>query len=211
MVLQMVLQTMLQVTNVRVKKINLVFTDFCIYLHFIISIHIYSLCNTVCNMEEKEGKNNKNGTDASNGYSPKPFFDLLKKAAKENNEAVFEMFAQMFVEAEAAKEELRRKGYGHQGLSLLRAVVDEVPNSVMIIPEKPNTTFGHLKRVRLNPECYKRHYPPHRPWYVMPKYDSLGPGLADLEWIVAECPGNPELYLVYFGNRKYYIEKKDCI
>ena len=50
-----------------------------------------------------------------------------------------------------------------------------------------------MKKVKLNPECFKRHYPPHRAWYVSPDYDSLNPGMADVEWIVEESPENQML------------------
>jgi hypothetical protein len=78
-----------------------------------------------------------------------------------------------------------------------------------------------MKKVKLNPECYKRHYPPHRAWYVSPEYDSLNPGMADVEWIIEESHENPESYwavgfmsgdtLVELRKHHYWIEKQDCL
>lgn len=161
-------------------------------------------------MEEKEGKNNKNGTDASNDYSPKPI------SVTDNAETKF-----ILVSMWKLTNQLR---WGKKGLLQQLWVSEAGESEWRNVPEEPpklNDSFGHLKRVKLNPECYKRHYPPHRPWYVMPKYDSLNPGMADLEWIVEEYPENEQSYwavgfmcgdvLVEIRKHHYWIEKKDCI
>ncbi len=77
-----------------------------------------------------------------------------------------------------------------------------------------------MKKVKLNSECFKRHFPPHRAWYVSPEYDGLNPGMSDLEWIVEESPENKESYwavgfisgdiMVELRRHFYWIEKRDC-
>lgn len=51
----------------------------------------------------------------------------IKKIVNENNSEAIELLAIMLSEAEEAKQELRRKGYGWLGLSLLATVEEEVP------------------------------------------------------------------------------------
>ena len=41
-----------------------------------------------------------------------------------------ELLTKLLEEADEAKQELRNKGYGWTGLSLLKTVIEEVPNSI---------------------------------------------------------------------------------
>jgi hypothetical protein len=53
--------------------------------------------------------------------------EYVKKIVSENNIEAIELLVIMLSEAEEAKQELRNKGYGWLGLSLLATVEEEVP------------------------------------------------------------------------------------
>ena len=77
------------------------------------------------------------------------------------------------------------------------------------------------KKIKLDPECFKRHYPPHKAWYIKPEYDGIYPALVGVEWIFEEDQKNTDVYWIIgfiLGNdvielqkHHYWIEKRDCI
>jgi hypothetical protein len=54
--------------------------------------------------------------------------ERIKEIVNNNDEESIKLLAKLIEEAEQAKQELRNKGYGWIGLSLLKTIIEEVPN-----------------------------------------------------------------------------------
>jgi hypothetical protein len=74
-----------------------------------------------------------------------------------------------------------------------------------------------MKHVKINPDCFKRHYPPHRPWYLMPDYESLQLGITELIWFVTEGEYDCFTVIGFLSGDSlielkpgYNIQKGDC-
>lgn len=55
--------------------------------------------------------------------------ERIKEMVNNNDEESIRLLAELIEEAEQAKQELRNKGYGWTGLSLLKTVIEEVPSA----------------------------------------------------------------------------------
>jgi len=55
--------------------------------------------------------------------------ERIKEIVSNNDEESLTLLAKLIEEAEQAKQELRNKGYGWTGLSLLKTVIEEVPSA----------------------------------------------------------------------------------
>ena len=52
----------------------------------------------------------------------------IKEIVQNNDEESIKLLSEMLEQSEQAKQELRNKGYGWTGLSLLETVINEVPS-----------------------------------------------------------------------------------
>ena len=52
----------------------------------------------------------------------------IKEIIQNNDEESIQLLSEMLEQSEQAKQELRNKGYGWTGLSLLETVLNEVPS-----------------------------------------------------------------------------------